>query len=174
MGTRKKDDSPLPDGQPLCVSSITGEGVKEVWRIVLDACEEKVDEWRGDDEEEDDDEDGDGMEEYDGDTIQLDSRGEWIDAEGGEEELEYDQGYEWVQNYESDGYVNDDDDDDIYSNGYNDKSDDRGGDVADGFVNEDSKRSMAENEQMQARANEANTFKNLKKRVDQMQKDGSI
>jgi len=50
----------LPEGQPLCVSSVSGEGIKEVWKILLDACEEKVEEWRGDEEEDYDDNNGAG------------------------------------------------------------------------------------------------------------------
>lgn len=29
----------LPEGQPFSVSSVTGEGVKELWRIIMEACE---------------------------------------------------------------------------------------------------------------------------------------
>jgi len=152
----------LPDGQPLCVSSVTGEGVKEVWKIILDACEEKVDEWRGDDEEESEFENDNRLDE-DG-VIQLDDQGNWIEEEGEQEELEYDQGYEWAHNYDSDGQLDDDNYDD----------DDLGSDAEDDYAGEDSIRKMAENAQMQAAANEAMKLKNLKKIARKMQKDGKV
>ena len=36
----------LPEGQPLAVSSVTGEGVKQLWNILLEACETSVVEFR--------------------------------------------------------------------------------------------------------------------------------
>ena len=92
----------------------------------MDICEEKVDEWSGEDEE------GNEEENQDGGTISLDNRGEWIEAEGGGEELEYDQGYEWVQNYKYNGQV----DDDNGKDGYDDDFDN----------DEAGKRNIAENE----------------------------
>ena len=37
----------LPEGQPLCVSSVTGEGIKNMWQIIMEACEAGVEEYRG-------------------------------------------------------------------------------------------------------------------------------
>lgn len=34
----------LPEGQPLTVSSVTGLGIKDLWEIILEACEAHVDE----------------------------------------------------------------------------------------------------------------------------------
>ena len=36
----------LPEGQPLCVSSVTGHGIKDLWRIIMEACETGVSEFR--------------------------------------------------------------------------------------------------------------------------------
>ena len=32
----------LPEGQPLSVSSVTGDGIKDLWRILMEACEQRV------------------------------------------------------------------------------------------------------------------------------------
>jgi GTP-binding protein len=37
----------LPEGQPLCVSSVTGQGIKDMWQIIMEACEAGVEEYRG-------------------------------------------------------------------------------------------------------------------------------
>ena len=75
----------LPTGQPLVVSSETGEGVRDLWKILIEACEELVEEINGGEVEEEEEEEG----------------GFYDDGEGygeeGEEELMYDQGYDWVQ-----------------------------------------------------------------------------
>ena len=72
----------LPSGQPLVVSSETGEGVRELWKILIEACEELV-------------------EEINGVEVEEEEGGFYDDGEGygeeGEEELMYDQGYDWVQ-----------------------------------------------------------------------------
>ena len=36
----------LPQGQPLCISSMTGQGIKDLWRIIMEACEAGVEEYR--------------------------------------------------------------------------------------------------------------------------------
>ena len=72
----------LPPGQPLVVSSETGEGVRDLWKILIEACEELV-------------------EEINGVEVEEEEGGFYDDGEGygeeGEEELMYDQGYDWVQ-----------------------------------------------------------------------------
>ena len=37
-----RDGLGLPDGQPLAISSTTGEGTRDLWRIILGACEDGV------------------------------------------------------------------------------------------------------------------------------------
>jgi len=67
----------LPEGQPFSVSCVTGVGVKELWRIILEACEQHVGELNQKMES------GEGME-----TIRLFDNND---------EMAYDQGYDWIQ-----------------------------------------------------------------------------
>jgi ribosome biogenesis GTP-binding protein YsxC/EngB len=87
----------LPIGQPLCISSKTGEGVKQLWGIIMDACEDRVLELREgiekgakvgavSDEE---------PESYG--TIQLDKEGRFMEEDEQDVGME---GYEWVQNFQ--------------------------------------------------------------------------
>ncbi|GAX10706.1 hypothetical protein FisN_14Lh223 [Fistulifera solaris] len=93
----------LPEGQPLCVSSVTGEGIRDLWRIVLEACEagvaEKFAQYQEKSEEMDDEDD------YDDDERGLDT---FEDSE----DIVYDQGYDWVHGnyYEDDTEEGDDED----------------------------------------------------------------
>jgi len=85
----------LPDGQPLCISSVTGQGIKGLWKIVLEACEGHVEELthgieQGDNnnknennQETHDDDDFDDDDYYDDDDSAVDSV--------------YSQGYDWIQ-----------------------------------------------------------------------------
>ena len=41
-----RDGLGLPDGQPFCVSAVTGEGTKQLWSLILEACEQGVEEFR--------------------------------------------------------------------------------------------------------------------------------
>lgn len=90
----------LPEGQPLCISSVTGQGVKDLWRIILEACEGHVEEMRGKIE-------GGTMDEFDGSSFEdikaaAKARGEEFD-----DDYAYSQGYDWIQ-----GSVMYDDDED--------------------------------------------------------------
>ena len=56
-----RDGLGLPEGQPFAVSSVTGEGTRDLWKIIMDACESHVSESKsmaegGASAEEDDDE----------------------------------------------------------------------------------------------------------------------
>ena len=91
----------LPDGQPLRVSGVTGEGVKDLWRIILDASETRVGELKAAIQEGRDDggvlrvisdEDPDGF--YD-DEYEQDANYEYFEDD---EDVVYDQGFDWVQN----------------------------------------------------------------------------
>jgi GTP-binding protein len=75
----------LPEGQPLFVSSVTGQGIKDLWKIIMEACEQGVEELRvkllrqaGD---------NDGEEDY--------------FTEEDDDELAYSQGYDWIHDSES-------------------------------------------------------------------------
>jgi len=149
-----RDGLGLPDNQPLAVSSVTGVGTRELWRILLDACETRVDELcnevGGDNSEgkggdgDDDDEDD---EEYD----------EFFDGE----DLQYDQGYDWVHNSgnlrDSDDFYGGDDDDE---GEYDDYDDD--GDMYDS------------NEQRQLADKEFFKLKSLKKAAREMERRGEV
>jgi len=137
----------LPDGQPFYVSSVTGEGIKQLWNIILDACEDKVLDLREEVE-------GQSSRRSDGfdtdDTILLDDEGNWIEEDDPENE-----GLEWVKNF---AYY-----DDSNAN-LNQKYQ----------PSEESIMKMKENEAAQAAANEAMKLKNLRKRVKSQIKKGEI
>jgi len=150
----------LPDGQPLRVSGVTGEGVKELWRILLDACETRVDELKSAleegrddggsmrmlDEEEDEEED----DWYKDDLLDDDEGGAFED----DDDISYDMGYDWVQSetaeVEEGDYL-----DDFYD--------------GDGYVEE-----ANYNEERQRLEQEGFKLKNLKKRVAEMERRGEI
>lgn len=140
----------LPQGQPLCISSVTGAGVKQLWSIILDACEDKVDELKeevetGKKKSADRDED---------ETIKLDDEGNWIDEPT-------DEGLDWIQSF---SYHDDNDQDATsYQSGQGKNN-----------ISEESRRKMKENEEMQAAQNESQKVKNLKKVARQMQRKGEL
>jgi GTP-binding protein len=109
----------LPEGQPLAVSSATGEGTRDLWKIILEACEDGVRSTRA---------------KYDNEARQEQLEEE--EEEGTDEEMfvddedvVYSQGYDWVQGEDDlyddeDDYIEDprtvyedDDDDDDDDNG---------------------------------------------------------
>jgi hypothetical protein len=156
-----RDGLGLPDGQPLRISCVTGEGIRELWRIILDACESRVEELKlaieeGRDDggvmrmaqDEDDDEFYDDYEDEDGDE-----EGEYFDDD---EDLVYDQGYDWVQNdARSDNNM-----DDVRDNFYE----------GDQFIEDDD---FVDEAQWSDRTEkESFKLKNLKKRVDEMERRG--
>lgn len=152
----------LPEGQPLRVSGVTGEGVKELWRIILDACETRVAELQSAIEEGRDDggalrllsDDGETDDFYDAYT---DDDAEEYFEDG--DDIVYDQGYDWVQS--TDDYVEDgqDYDDSFY-------------DDEDAYIDGDN--AVNWNEQKQQSEQEFMKLKNLKKVVRDMEKRGEI
>lgn len=80
-----QDGLGLPEGQPLCVSSVTGEGIRDLWRIIMEACEGGVEELRTKLLEQggSDDDRSTGGQEYD------------APLQDGED-LAYSQGYDWI------------------------------------------------------------------------------
>jgi GTP-binding protein len=137
----------LPEGQPFQVSSVTGEGVKQLWSIIMEACEDKVCELKEgmegklnrDETEADED-----------DTILLDEDGNWI-----EEEEATAEGLEWVKNY-------------AY---YDDSKEITKGSTA---LRPGSIQKMKENEESQAAANKAMKLKSLKKASRRMERQGDV
>jgi GTP-binding protein len=90
-----RDELGLPDGQPLAVSSVTGDGCRLLWRIIMEACEDHVaalnrrytDEVQDDDDEE---------EEIDESSLSSSSSDSMIFGDD-DEEIAYEQGYDWIQ-----------------------------------------------------------------------------
>mmetsp|Transcript_4924 Transcript_4924/g.10353 ORF Transcript_4924/g.10353 Transcript_4924/m.10353 type:complete len:554 (-) Transcript_4924:17-1678(-) len=161
----------LPEGQPLRVSGVTGEGIKELWRIILDACESRVSEVKTAIEEGVDDggalrllanEDGDANDFYD--HYEDDDETEEENYFDDDEDIYYDQGYDWVQNSNS-GY-HDGEKEDFYDSFYDD----------DGYIENDIQMigKNLENEEKQRVENESLKLKNLKKVVRQMERKGQI
>jgi DNA gyrase subunit B len=100
----------LPEGQPLSISSVTGQGVKELWKIILEACEGRVEELRSNVEE------GVADEKV---VIEADGRSDFFDDDA---EIAYSQGYDWVHGsvmYEGDEH--DDQYDDYDDEDYDDE-----------------------------------------------------
>lgn len=146
----------LPEGQPFCVSSVSGVGIKQLWTIILDACEDKVDELREKMET-----GGKKIAEEDAEAygnIQLDDEGNFID-----DEIE-DEGFEWIQSF-----AYHDDSKTVFGaqkEGTGPASVDR--------ISEESKRKMKENEDMQIAQNEALKVRNLKKAARKLQREGKL
>lgn len=158
-----RDGLGLPDGQPLQVSGVTGEGVKDLWRIILDACETRVQELRL--AMEDGSDDGGAMrgaldEESEGGAFDDDFEEEDVDGrfEDGEDVF-YDQGYDWVQ-------------DEISPNGEG-ESPDQFYD-GDDFAEEDEFEGEISNEEAQRLERESFQLKHLRRRVDEMERRGEI
>lgn len=98
-----RDGLGLPDGQPFSVSSVTGEGTKALWNLIMEASESGVEEFQMKLQRRSSDEESD--------------QGNLVQDGDNEEDSMYSQGYDWVQAgdvvYEgSDDDFNDGDDDD--------------------------------------------------------------
>ena len=148
----------LPDGQPLRVSGVTGEGIKDLWRIVLDACETRVDELKLALQEGRDD--GGVMRVLD----EEDEIDEWY-----KDDLLEDENFE--------------DGEDVYYDWVRGESDDEGSGGYDDFYNWDvyvddpddiSEENSNWNEERQQMENESFKLKNLRKRVEEMERRGEI
>lgn len=153
-----RDGLGLPDGQPFCVSSETGQGKKELWQIILDASEDHVQELMDGNNADKDDEDDSWDTDDDSDK----------DADG---ELEYDQGYDWIQSFGEGDDLNDGNDKSDKDDGYDqyDNDDDDGK-----YYSEEPTEEMKVNEENQAADKEAMQLKNLKRRVRQMEREGEL
>ena len=141
----------LPHGQPLSISSVTGDGINVVWKIIMESCESHIEEINENLEEF-----GSFSKPDDFQTIQLDESGEFIN----DEDLQYDMGYDWVH---SDGrsvmYEQDSNDDDLDDSEDYDDVDDEDSDI-DGNIE------IQKSNQM--------NLKVLNKRVNDMQKRGLL
>ena len=156
----------LPEGQPLRVSGVTGEGVKDLWRIILDACETRIGELKTAIEEGRDDggvlrvlsEENDTDDFYDDEYEEGGTEEAYFDDD---EDVVYDQGYDWVQNESSNILSGEQDfDDDFY-------------DDEDAFI-DDSDATFDWNEQKKQSEKEFMKLKNLRKVVKDMEQRGEI
>lgn len=107
----------LPKGQPLCVSCVTGTGIRDLWKIIMEACVGHVGELKSNAEK------GAGQ-----GQLEPDDEVEYYD-DGDDGEAVYSQGYDWIQGsvmYESeDGdYPGDLDDDEEDPGKFDDDDDD--------------------------------------------------
>jgi hypothetical protein len=162
-----RDGLGLPDGQPLRISAATGEGIRDLWGIILDACEMRVEELKLSIEEGKDDggvmrvaldEENESGELHDDFESDQDYDEEYF--EDGED-LVYDQGYDWVK---SEGLS------DIAEVG------DGLGDFYDGddYVEDVAAEAAMSSKESQQREKESFKLKNLQKRVYDMEKRGEI
>ena len=156
----------LPLGQPFSVSSVTGLGIKQLWGIIMDACEDKIDELReavetgGESKVSEDDAEAFG-------NVQLDEDGNYLDDEAVAE------GYEWIQSFAYHDDSNDDSKDGagaVFGSGNGNAN----GNGKRKELSEEARMKMKENEDMQAAENEAGKVKNLRKVVKKMQREGKV
>ena len=80
----------LPNGQPLCISCVTGQGIKDLWRIILEACEGHVGELRTNVEQ-----GGENRQQKQQNTSTDNDEDEYFDDDA--DEIAYSQGYDWIQ-----------------------------------------------------------------------------
>ena len=163
-----RDGLGLPDGQPLRISAATGEGIRDLWGIILDACEMRIEELKLSIEEGKDDggvmrvaPDGESESDdfYDDFESEVDNDEDFF--EDGED-LVYDQGYDWVQ---SEGLS---DVAEAVGDGLDDFYD------GDDYVEDVAAEAAISNKASQQREKESFKLKNLKKRVYEMEKRGEI
>lgn len=143
----------LPIGQPLCVSSATGENVKQLWSIIMDACEDKVLELK--DKAEGGTDDSSTDVDDDDDYIQLDDDGNFI-----EDDEDVNEGYEWIQEFAKH---------DTPFSVTNRRKLDKPKEIS-----AESRQKMEENRKIQEAANEAMKLKHLKKKARQMERSGDV
>lgn len=144
----------LPEGQPLCISSVTGEGTKDLWKIIMEACEVRVDELK-----EKLQRTGGTTEEGEFETIQLDDEGNPVLPDDNGEELGYEQGYDWVQ----DSAV-------MYEYGSKEESENENEGKDDDFYGED----YDEFEYDPQASDSLPSIKDLKRQARQMEKRGEV
>jgi len=179
----------LPEGQPLCISSVTGQGIKGLWNIVLEACEGHVEELKNDIEQgdndnnqeshHDDDDDFDDDDYDDGDNYNDDNSADGV----------YSQGYDWIQGsvmYEGekgDQYYEEDDNDNnnvdhdyegsttsFQNKNSRDDNDDNDGVISENNNNNNNKKRDNKNIPPQQKE----TLKYLRKKAKKMEKRGEF
>ena len=158
----------LPPGQPLCVSCVTGQGIKDLWNIIMEACESHVEELRTDIEHggsssstNNQQQQQKSMEYYSDDNN---------DGDDYDDEIAYSQGYDWIQGsvmYEED-----------YDEQYFDDNDDRKNNSKDNdyYKIEDDNDDMSDTSTNTANDNapKKESLKDLRKKAKEMEKRGEF
>ena len=159
----------LPEGQPLAVSSVTGEGVKQLWNIILEACETSVVEFR---QTYDDDAAADKLPEEDDAAYEPgEAFASMVDDE---EELAYDMGYDWIHGGDFGVYEDENDDDERFydSNLDYDENAPRSSDDDDWYAEKEMHDFGGANTMNPPRTGE--TMKSLKQRARGMERRGEV
>ena len=166
----------LPDDYPiLAVSTITGEGCKQLWTIILDACETGVEELSR--QYKDDSADRENLYYYDDNEEELDEvvddndYDDFDDDDDDDEDVQYDQGYDWTRIEDDDD--DDDDDSPAFNNGIS-YSDNHRGDEDDRGDFDDIPGEVIMDPNVNQSSMKRETLKSLKKRVREMERRGEI
>jgi GTP-binding protein len=144
-----RDGLGLPEGQPLAISSTTGEGTRDLWKIILEACEEGVKAKRV---------------KYDEETRRQqeleDVQEEELGAEDifvDDEDVAYSQGYDWIHGSEIDGYAYEEE-----------------GEGDEYFMQDDMWEDYEENAISDIMKQPRESFQQLKQRAREMEKRGDV
>ncbi|GKY93862.1 hypothetical protein MPSEU_000353100 [Mayamaea pseudoterrestris] len=143
---RIRNELGLPEGQPLCVSSVTGDGCKDLWKIILEASESAVRDFNSRYE-------GGEAKAVDNDEDLGNDDADWYDGE----ETMYSQGYDWIHGNDANVMLEDEDD-------YEDYADAAESDASAELVDEDD----------DAPAIQRETLKSLRKRARGMERRGEV
>lgn len=150
----------LPKGQPLCISCVTGTGIRDLWRIIMEACEGHVGELRNGVER------GDGQQQQQKQLQQNDEDAEYFDNDDDDDDaVAYSQGYDWIQ-----GSVMYEAEDGDYARSSNDGEEDEeaeDGDYDDDDYDDDDGESVSGIPQKE-------TLKYLRKKARDMEKRGEF
>ena len=116
----------LPENQPLAVSSVTGDGCRELWRIILEACEQCVAEFKSRyDESAAVELLSDKQEEEKGGQDFYTNDNDFDDNDV--DDVAYNQGYDWIHGnpilYDTEDNSFDNSADDFYGDDYDDEED---------------------------------------------------
>jgi GTP-binding protein len=153
-----RDGLGLPDGQPLSVSSTTGEGTRDLWKIIMEACEAGIEEFK---------------QKYDIDAAREKAEDDYEDMMLGDgnsdsepfedsEDIVYSQGFDW-----------------IHDSGVKYEGDDNEAEEEDTDWEDDEEDSAAEankKQQMQAtrEAKKLESIVYLRRKAREMEKNGEV
>jgi GTP-binding protein len=148
-----RDGLGLPENQPLCVSSTTGEGCKDLYKIILETCEGAVADFKSQYE-------GGGGGDASSDSEAISERYQADEEWDSMDEPVYSQGYDWV--HDSGGVMYEGGDDDFYDD--MEESED--------YVGTDDDQDDGDSNDVPVPQRE--TLKSLRKKVRQMERRGEL